>query len=71
MSAPDTRPVIRLGVFLPSGSQLLDMASVDIFGTMSYEYLAELGDELSPPPIVAIAPRIKILCTCETFSVGR
>lgn len=53
------RKTVRIGVYLPSGSQLLDLACVDIFGTISYEYLSNLGD-LSPPPIVNLAPSIKI-----------
>lgn len=33
---------MRIGVFIPGTVQLLDMACVDIFGTLSYEYLSVL-----------------------------
>ncbi|KAK1755162.1 class I glutamine amidotransferase-like protein [Echria macrotheca] len=54
-----TRPTCHIGVFLPVGSQLLDMACIDIFATMSYEYFSVLGD-MAPPPILKLAPSVKI-----------
>jgi transcriptional regulator GlxA family with amidase domain len=35
--SPDKR--LRIGVFIPGGSQLLDMSSVDLFGMLSPDYL--------------------------------
>ncbi len=62
MTATDSRKTIRIGVFIPADSQLLDLACIDIFGTMSYEYLSLLGD-LSPAPIVNLSPSVQIFCT--------
>ncbi|KAI0022274.1 class I glutamine amidotransferase-like protein [Xylariomycetidae sp. FL0641] len=39
-SEPHT--TLAVGVFIPADCQLLDAASVDIFGTLSHEYLAPL-----------------------------
>jgi putative intracellular protease/amidase len=59
MGGPAARPTIRLGVFLPAGAQVLDTACVDVLATMSHEYLSLLED-LVPPPIINLAPSIKI-----------
>jgi hypothetical protein len=61
-AATKSRDTIRIGVFIPFGSQLLDMASVDVFGSMSYEYLSEVG-ELVPAPILELTPSVQIFCT--------
>ncbi|RWA12270.1 hypothetical protein EKO27_g2838 [Xylaria grammica] len=57
--APDGRRVIRIGVFIPIDCQLLDAAGVDIFGSMSYEYLSVLGG-LMPKVVVDSAPSVQI-----------
>ncbi|KAI0540769.1 class I glutamine amidotransferase-like protein [Xylaria digitata] len=57
--APDNRRVIRIGVFIPTDCQLLDAAGVDIFGSMSYEYLSVLGDLISKV-VVDSAPSVQI-----------
>ncbi|KAL2132018.1 hypothetical protein VTI74DRAFT_4302 [Chaetomium olivicolor] len=59
MTAPTSRTTVRIGVFMSSQCQLLDMACVDILGSMSHEYLSCLGD-LAPPPIVKLAPNVQI-----------
>lgn len=61
MTATDSRPTIRVGVFIPKECQLLDMACVDVFGTMSHEYFTILGDGV-PGPIANLAPSVKIFC---------
>ncbi|KAI0195959.1 class I glutamine amidotransferase-like protein [Astrocystis sublimbata] len=57
--ATDGRQVIRIGVFIPAGCQLLDAAAVDIFGSMSYEYVSLLG-HLTPKVIIDNAPSVEI-----------
>ncbi|KAH6853387.1 class I glutamine amidotransferase-like protein [Chaetomium sp. MPI-CAGE-AT-0009] len=59
MTATDSRPTIRVGVFIPTDCQLLDMASVDILGSMSHEYFTVVGDSV-PGPIANLAPSVKI-----------
>ncbi|KAL1884305.1 hypothetical protein VTK73DRAFT_3289 [Phialemonium thermophilum] len=54
----DDGPTVRIGVFLPSGAQVLDTACVDIFGMMSIDYLGPI--EGIPEPIKALAPRVTI-----------
>jgi hypothetical protein len=61
MAPKDSRKTIRIGVFIPTDCQLLDMACVDVFGTMSYEYISLLGDS-APAPIVNLAPSVQIFC---------
>ncbi|KAI1757298.1 hypothetical protein F4782DRAFT_223421 [Xylaria castorea] len=58
-SATDGRQVIRIGVFIPTDCQLLDAAGVDIFGSMSYEYLSAL-EEFLPKAVVDSAPSVEI-----------
>ncbi|KAI3329447.1 class I glutamine amidotransferase-like protein [Xylariaceae sp. AK1471] len=57
--APDGRRVIRIGVFIPTECQLLDAAGIDIFGSMSYEYLSVL-DKLVPKAVTDSAPSVQI-----------
>ncbi|KAI1420618.1 class I glutamine amidotransferase-like protein [Xylaria sp. FL1777] len=57
--APDNRRVIRIGVFIPTDCQLLDAAGVDIFGSMSYEYLSLLG-AMTPQVVLDSAPSVQI-----------
>ena len=49
---------VRVGVYMPRGSQLLDMACVDVLHMMSREYLGGLG--LIPPHVAAVAPSVQI-----------
>lgn len=48
---------IRIGVFIPSDAQLLDVACVDVLGVTSKEYLGVLP---LPSHIGDIAPRVSI-----------
>lgn len=57
--ATDGRRVVRVGVFIPVDCQLLDAAGVDIFGSMSYEYLSSL-EEMMPKPVIDSAPSVEI-----------
>ncbi|KAI0460204.1 hypothetical protein F5B21DRAFT_136343 [Xylaria acuta] len=57
--ATDGRQVIRIGVFIPKDCQLLDAAGVDIFGSMSYEYLSVL-DQMMPKVVIDSAPSVEI-----------
>ncbi|KAI1434849.1 class I glutamine amidotransferase-like protein [Xylaria sp. CBS 124048] len=57
--ASDGRPVIRIGVFIPSECQLLDAAGVDIFGSLSHEYLLSL-DKILPKAVIESASSIEI-----------
>lgn len=59
-SAPANRRVIRIGVFIPTECQFLDAAGVDIFGSLSYEYLSVLDESMCPPPVVNSAPSVQI-----------
>ena len=63
-AATDARKTIRVGVFIPADCQMLDMACVDILGTMSHEYMTQLGD-IAPAPIVDLAPKVHISCECR------
>lgn len=49
---------IRIGVFIPNGAQVLDMACVDVLGCMSKEYLGVNPD--LPPSLAALAPNVHI-----------
>ncbi|GAP85961.1 putative family protein [Rosellinia necatrix] len=57
--ATGDRRVIRIGVFIPVDCQLLDAAGVDIFGSMSYEYLSALK-EMLPAAVIECAPSVQI-----------
>lgn len=59
MSGRMTRKTVRIGVFIPSDTQLLDTACVDIFCMMSYEYLAPLT--FLPGHLAELAPSVEIL----------
>ncbi|KAI0512459.1 class I glutamine amidotransferase-like protein [Xylaria bambusicola] len=58
--APDNRPVVRIGVFIPTDAQVLDTAGVDIFGSLSYEYFSLLSHML-PQVVIDSAPSVQIL----------
>ncbi|KAI1329636.1 class I glutamine amidotransferase-like protein [Xylariaceae sp. FL0255] len=57
--ATDSRHVIHIGVFIPNDCQLLDAAGVDIFGSMSYEYLSGLSN-IFPQAMIDSAPSVVI-----------
>ncbi|KAI1828484.1 class I glutamine amidotransferase-like protein [Xylaria intraflava] len=58
-SASGERTVVRIGVFIPVGCQMLDAACIDTFGSMSYEYLSTLSKFL-PSTIIDAAPSVEI-----------
>lgn len=49
---------VRIGVFIPSGAQALDVATVDVLGVMSKQYLGVLP--MLPAHISALAPSVSI-----------
>jgi putative intracellular protease/amidase len=51
--------VVRIGVFIPTESQVLDMAPIDIFACMSHEYLSLLSHML-PSQVIDLAPSVQI-----------
>ncbi|KAI1473757.1 class I glutamine amidotransferase-like protein [Daldinia eschscholtzii] len=53
------RHTVRVAVFIPTECQLLDAASVDIIGSMGYEYMWAFR-HLLPPAIVDLAPSVEI-----------
>ncbi|KAI0432127.1 class I glutamine amidotransferase-like protein [Xylaria sp. FL1042] len=57
--APDNRRVLHIGVFIPTECQLLDAAGVDIFGSLSYEYLTVL-EAMLPKVVIDCAPSVQI-----------
>lgn len=67
--ANDSRHKVRIGVFVPLGCQLLDLACVDVLGTMSYEYMSLL-EGLIPGPMIKLAPSVDIYCkSCRPQSL--
>lgn len=70
MAATNPRKTIRIGVFVPTDCQLLDAACVDIFGTMSHEYLSQIK-QFTPAPIVDLAPSVQISCASTSASHPR
>ncbi|KAI2628906.1 class I glutamine amidotransferase-like protein [Xylaria nigripes] len=57
--ASDGRPVIHVGVFIPTQCQLLDAAGIDIFGSLSHEFLQRL-EKIMPKTVIDSAPYVKI-----------
>lgn len=51
--------VVRIGVFIPTECQLLDVACIDIFGTISHEYMSLVAG-LVPQAVVDFAPSVQI-----------
>ncbi|KAK8138433.1 class I glutamine amidotransferase-like protein [Apiospora sp. TS-2023a] len=51
--------VVRIGVFIPTECQLLDVACVDIFGTISHEYMSLVAG-LVPQAVIDLAPSVRI-----------
>ncbi|KAH8675708.1 ThiJ/PfpI family protein [Xylariales sp. PMI_506] len=54
-----SRKTVRIGVFIPTECQLLDQACVDVFASMSYEYLSLMSD-IIPKVVIESAPSIKV-----------
>lgn len=68
----DKQPhTVRVGVYMPRGSQLLDMACVDVLHMMSHEYLGLLG--LIPAHVAAVAPSVQIfyITSKDNMAAGR
>lgn len=55
MSSP-----IRIGVFIPNGAQTLDVACIDVLGTMSHAYFSGMSNML-PQHVISIAPEVSIV----------
>ncbi|KAI1409777.1 ThiJ/PfpI family protein [Hypoxylon sp. FL1857] len=53
------RHTVRVGVFIPTDCQVLDAASVDIMGNMSYEYF-QLVSAMVPKAVIDLAPMVEI-----------
>ncbi|KAK3382924.1 ThiJ/PfpI family protein [Lasiosphaeria ovina] len=58
MGGPESRKTVRVGIYLPRDAQVLDLACVDIFGTMSYEYLSPQKD-MVPAVLYNLAPSVQ------------
>jgi len=58
-SLPTDRKTVHVGVFIPTEAQLLDMACVDIIGTMSYAYMS-LIDSMIPASVLALCPDVRL-----------
>ncbi|KAK3354974.1 class I glutamine amidotransferase-like protein [Neurospora tetraspora] len=56
----NNRKVVRIGVFIPYGAQLLDTACIDILASMSREYFSMVGEGMVPPGIYKLAPSVEI-----------
>ena len=56
------RKTVRIGVFIPYGAQLLDVACIDIFGSMGREYFEVLDESFVPRAIYDLAPSVEIFC---------
>ncbi|KAF4122414.1 DJ-1/PfpI family [Geosmithia morbida] len=50
---------LNIGVFMPNGAQLLDMAAVDLFGVMDKSYLEAVQAMLPDEALWAVAPITK------------
>ncbi|TGJ85978.1 hypothetical protein E0Z10_g2775 [Xylaria hypoxylon] len=53
-----TKSLVKIGVFVPGETQLLDLACVDLFHMMSKEYLSVIP--MLPKHMLDIAPSVKI-----------
>ncbi|KAB5536534.1 hypothetical protein GE09DRAFT_1226593 [Coniochaeta sp. 2T2.1] len=54
--APPSRTKVRIGVFIPSEVQLLDLACVDFFAMLSHDYLVPL--KMLPQSLTDLAPQV-------------
>ncbi|KLU83588.1 hypothetical protein MAPG_02641 [Magnaporthiopsis poae ATCC 64411] len=61
----NTRPTVRVGVFIPKEAQLLDAACVDIFAIAGHGYLG-LCKGLVPAHIIDLAPTVEILYVSQS-----
>ena len=52
------RKTVRIGVFMPSEVQLLDLACIDVFGTMGYDYMSIIP--FLPKHVAELAPKVEI-----------
>ncbi|KAK6226712.1 ThiJ/PfpI family protein [Colletotrichum tabaci] len=59
---------VKIGVFIPSECQLLDMACIDVFAMMSKEYLG--GLPMLPKHISALAPSVNFFYITAAPAVG-
>ncbi|KAJ3491163.1 hypothetical protein NLG97_g5642 [Lecanicillium saksenae] len=59
---------IKIGVFLPKETQLLDTACVDVLGSMSKKYLSVIP--LLPPHVVELAPDVTFYCITAKANGG-
>jgi transcriptional regulator GlxA family with amidase domain len=59
MSSDPSRPTVRVGVFMPTTTQLLDGACIDIIGSMSWQYLQSF-EYLVPKTVRDMAPNVDI-----------
>ncbi|XXG93959.1 hypothetical protein Hte_000209 [Hypoxylon texense] len=70
-SSTGDRRTVRVGVFIPTDCQLLDAASVDIMGSMSYECMSlsrlrkrephmSMLDKIVPKAVIDLAPSVQI-----------
>ncbi|KAI0896903.1 ThiJ/PfpI family protein [Annulohypoxylon nitens] len=53
------RHTVRIGVFIPSDCQVLDAASVDIMGSISFEYMSMVSS-IIPKAFLDLAPSVQI-----------
>ncbi|KAH9902191.1 hypothetical protein F4778DRAFT_736655 [Xylariomycetidae sp. FL2044] len=53
------RHAITVGVFIPADAQLLDAATIDVIGSMGYEYLSKM-ERMLPKALLDLAPSIDI-----------
>ena len=51
---------IKIGVYIPHGAQLLDVATIDVLGVMSKEYFSALSPDLVPPQLKVAVPDVTI-----------
>ncbi|KZL87840.1 hypothetical protein CI238_05505 [Colletotrichum incanum] len=59
---------VKIGVFIPSECQLLDMACIDVFAMMSKEYLR--GLPMLPKHISALAPSVSFFYITAPAAAG-
>ncbi|RYP24375.1 hypothetical protein DL765_000639 [Monosporascus sp. GIB2] len=59
INADSKRPTVRVGVFIPSECQLFDAACVDIFGSLSHQYMRAVS-ALVPKAVIDLAPNVEI-----------
>lgn len=60
------KPTVRIGVYVPGSTQLLDLACIDVFHMMSKEYLSVIP--MLPKHIVDMAPSVQIVYITSSSS---